>query len=71
MKSNVEKIYNDLFERYPALSCAKEDVEAVFEIIKEIGGKVTKKHNKIFFALFLYFALGALHLLALLSEALA
>lgn len=35
MKSNVEKIYNDLFERYPALSCAKEDVEAVFEIIKE------------------------------------
>ena len=35
MKSNVEKIYNDLFERYPAFSCAKEDVEAVFEIIKE------------------------------------
>lgn len=35
MKSNVEKIYNDLFSRYPALSCVKEDVEAVFEIIKE------------------------------------
>lgn len=34
MKSNVEKIYNDLFIRYPALSCVKEDVEAVFEIIK-------------------------------------
>lgn len=35
MKNSVEKIYNDLFERYPALSCVKEDVEAVFEIIKE------------------------------------
>ena len=35
MKSNVEKIYNDLFERYPTLSCVKEEVEAVFEIIKE------------------------------------
>jgi len=35
MKNNVEKIYNDLFERYPALSCVKEDVEAVFDIIKE------------------------------------
>lgn len=35
MKTNVEKIYNDLFERYPELSCIKEDVEAVFEIIKE------------------------------------
>ena len=35
MKNNVEKIYNDLFERYPSLSCVKEDVEAVFEIIKE------------------------------------
>lgn len=34
MKSNVEKIYNDLFIRYPALSCVKEDVDAVFEIIK-------------------------------------
>lgn len=35
MNSNVEKIYNDLFERYPTLSCVKEEVEAVFEIIKE------------------------------------
>jgi D-sedoheptulose 7-phosphate isomerase len=35
MKSNVEKIYNDLFERYPTLSSVKEEVEAVFEIIKE------------------------------------
>ncbi len=35
MKSNVEKIYNDLFKRYPQLSCVKEDVKAVFEIIKE------------------------------------
>ena len=35
MKSNVEKIYNDLFIRYPVLSCVKEDVEKVFEIIKE------------------------------------
>lgn len=35
MKNNVGKIYNDLFERYPSLSCVKEDVEAVFEIIKE------------------------------------
>ncbi len=35
MKSNVEKIYNDLFERYPSLSCVKQDVQAVFEIIKE------------------------------------
>ena len=35
MKNNVEKIYNDLFERYPSLSCVKQDVQAVFEIIKE------------------------------------
>lgn len=35
MKNNVEKIYKDLFSRYPALSCVKEDVEAVFKIIKE------------------------------------
>ena len=35
MKNNVEKIYNDLFERYLELSCVKEDVKAVFEIIKE------------------------------------
>ncbi len=35
MKSNVEKIYNDLFERYQTLSCVKEEIEAVFEIIKE------------------------------------
>lgn len=35
MKSNVEKIYNDLFIRYPELSCVKEDVRKVFEIIKE------------------------------------
>ena len=34
MKNNVEKIYNDLFVRYPALSCVKDDVEKVFEIIK-------------------------------------
>lgn len=35
MKANVEKIYNDLFDRYPELSCVKEDIKAVFEIIKE------------------------------------
>ncbi len=35
MNSNVEKIYNDLFERYPALSCVKQDVGELFEIIKE------------------------------------
>lgn len=35
MKNNVEKIYNDLFIRYPELSCVKEDVVDVFEIIKE------------------------------------
>lgn len=35
MKNSVEKIYNDLFKRYPELSCVKEDVEKVFEIIKE------------------------------------
>lgn len=35
MKNNVEKIYNDLFNRYPALSCVKADVESVFNIIKE------------------------------------
>lgn len=35
MKNNVEKIFNELFERYPQLSCVKEDAEAVFEIIKE------------------------------------
>ena len=35
MKTDVEKIYNDLFFRYPALSCVKEDVQAVYEIIKE------------------------------------
>lgn len=34
MKNNVEKIYNDLFFRYPALSYVKNDVEKVFEIIK-------------------------------------
>lgn len=34
MKLNVEKIYNDLFIRYPELSCVKDDVEAEFEIIK-------------------------------------
>lgn len=35
MKKSVEKIYNDLFNRYPALSCVKADVESVFNIIKE------------------------------------
>ena len=35
MKNNVEKIYNDLFIRYPELSCVKEDVGRAFEIIKE------------------------------------
>ncbi len=35
MNSNVEKIYNNLFKRYPELSCVKEDVRSVFEIIKE------------------------------------
>ena len=35
MKSNVERIYNDLFKRYPELSCIKEDVGKVFQIIKE------------------------------------
>ncbi len=35
MKNSVEKIYNDLFNRYPALSCVKADVESVFKIIKE------------------------------------
>lgn len=35
MKNNVEKIYNDLFKRYPELSCVKEEIQAVFEIIKE------------------------------------
>ena len=35
MKNNVEKIYNDLFVRYPELSCVKADVERVFEIISE------------------------------------
>ena len=35
MKSNVEKIYNDLFKRYPELSCVKEEIELVFEIIEE------------------------------------
>ena len=35
MKSNVERIYNDLFKRFPELSCIKEDVGKVFEIIKE------------------------------------
>lgn len=35
MKNNVEKIYNDLFIRYPQLSCVKEDILKVFEIIKE------------------------------------
>ncbi len=35
MKNSVKKIYNDLFERYPALSCVKEDMVAVYEIIKE------------------------------------
>lgn len=35
MKNNVEKIYNDLFERYPQLNCVKDDVKAVFETIKE------------------------------------
>ena len=34
MKVNVEKIYKDLFIRYPELSCVKDDVEAEFEIIK-------------------------------------
>lgn len=35
MKNNVEKIYNDLFRRYPELSCVKEDIQKAFEIIKE------------------------------------
>ena len=35
MKNSVEKIYNDLFVRYPELSCVKEDVESVFGIIRE------------------------------------
>lgn len=35
MKSNVERIYNDLFKRFSELSCIKEDVGKVFEIIKE------------------------------------
>ncbi len=34
MKNNVEKIYNELFERYSELSCVKEAVKDVFEIIK-------------------------------------
>ena len=35
MKNSVEKIYNDLFRRYPELSRVKEEIEIVFEIIKE------------------------------------
>ena len=35
MRNSVEKIYNDLFRRYPELSCVKEEIERVFEIIKE------------------------------------
>ena len=35
MKSNVERIYNDLFKRFSELSCIKEDVGKVFKIIKE------------------------------------
>lgn len=34
MKNSVEIIYKDLFTRYPELSCVKEDVEKVFEVIK-------------------------------------
>lgn len=30
MKESIEKIYNDLFLRYPFLECAKEDVAAAF-----------------------------------------
>lgn len=35
MKNSVEKIYNDLFVRYPQLACVKEDVLKMFDIIKE------------------------------------
>ena len=35
MKNSVEKIYNDLFSRYPELSCVKEEIVSVFEIIKD------------------------------------
>lgn len=35
MKDNVEKIYKDLFDRYPTLSCVKADVESSFEFIKD------------------------------------
>ena len=34
MKNCVEIIYNDLFQRYPALACVKEDVKSTFEIIR-------------------------------------
>ncbi len=43
MKKNVEKIYTDLFERYPSLSVIKEDVLSAFECIKDTyinGGKL-------------------------------
>ncbi|MGN1316740.1 MAG: SIS domain-containing protein [Acutalibacteraceae bacterium] len=43
MKKSVEKIYYDLFERYPSLSGIKEDVLLVFECIKDAyinGGKL-------------------------------
>lgn len=35
MENNVEKIYNDLFVRYPELSSVKEDIKKTFEIIRE------------------------------------
>lgn len=43
MKKSVEKIYTDLFERYPSLSVIKEDVLSAFECIKDTyinGGKL-------------------------------
>lgn len=43
MKKSVEKIYTDLFERYPSLSGIKEDVLSAFECIKDTyinGGKL-------------------------------
>lgn len=33
MKQNVEKIFNGLFENYPALSVCKNDVKSVYEIL--------------------------------------
>ena len=43
MKQNVEKIFNALFEDYPALSVCKNDVKKVYEILENTykkGGKI-------------------------------